>query len=218
MVELDKTNILQLIKDNFPQIVDLALQEEIAKVGKLMTFKAGETIMDYGSYIRLVPLVLTGSVKVVREDDEGREILLYYLYPGETCASSFVCCMMHKKSFIKTVAEDDTELIGIPIQYVDQWMNNFTNWKNFVMQSYDNRILELIQTIDSIAFMKMDERLLKYIYDKADAHDTDVLQVTHQEIAYDLNASREAVSRLLKKLEQQGMIKLGRNKIELLRM
>ncbi len=181
-----------------------------------MTFKEGEIIMDYGSFIKMAPLVIEGTVKVMRENRYGDEIFLYYLSAGDTCASSFSCCLAQKRSFIKTIAEEDCKVIAIPVQYVDEWISKYRNWKEFVMQAYDRRIMELIDTIDSIAFMKMDERLMKYLEDRAFVTGSQTIHLTHQEIATDLNASREAVSRLLKKLERQGVIKLGRNRIELL--
>jgi len=178
-------------------------------------FKEGDLIMDYGSYIKLVPIILEGSIKVSREDEDGNELFLYYLRPGETCSMSFTCCMMNKKSEIRTIAEEDTTIIGVPNRYMDEWMGRYQSWKNFVMTSYDNRMLELVRTIDSIAFKKMDERLVEYLQKKAEATGSKTLNATHQEIAYDMNASREAVSRLLKQLEKAGRLKLGRNRIEL---
>ena len=123
---------------------------------------------------------------------------------------------MHKRSEIRTIAEEETTLIGIPIRYVDEWMTRYQSWKNFVMKTYDFRMMELIRTIDDIAFKKMDERLVSLLEKKAEATDSRIIQATHQELAYDLNASREAVSRLLKQLENEGVVRLGRNKIELL--
>jgi CRP/FNR family transcriptional regulator len=156
-----------------------------------------------------------GAIKVSREDEDGHELFLYYLQGGQTCSMSFTCCMMNKKSEIRTIAEENTKMIGIPIRYVDEWMTKYQSWKNFVMQTYDFRMMELVRTIDSIAFHHMDERLLAYLDKKAKATHSKIINATHQEIAYDLNASREAVSRLLKQLENDGRVKLGRNKIEL---
>lgn len=207
--------ILELVRKNFPNIAEKALQEEIATVGKLTEFSAGTVIMDVGQYVKLVPLVIEGAIKVSREDEEGHELFLYYLQGGQTCSMSFTCCMMNKKSEIRTIAEENTKMIGIPIRYVDEWMTKYQSWKNFVMQTYDFRMMELVRTIDSIAFHHMDERLLAYLDKKAQATHSKVINATHQEIAYDLNASREAVSRLLKQLENDGRVKLGRNKIEL---
>ena len=210
------THILELVRKNYPQIAEKRLQEEIAEVGKLIYFKEGEIIQDIGSYIKMVPLILEGSIKVSREDEDGHELFLYYLRAGETCSMSFTCCMMNKRSEIRTIAEEDTTMIGIPIRYMDEWMSRYQSWKNFVMRTYDARMLELVKTIDSIAFKKMDERLLKYLEDKSEAHQSNIISSTHQEIAYDLNASREAVSRLLKQMEKEKIVRLGRNKIELL--
>jgi CRP/FNR family transcriptional regulator len=126
---------------------------------------------------------------------------------------SFTCCMMNKKSVIKAVAEEKTTFIGIPTRQVDSWLNRFTSWKNFVMRSYDDRMFELVKVIDSIAFSNMDQRLMEYLQKRSKATNTKIINVTHQEIAYDLNASREAVSRLLKRLEKTGAVELGRNVI-----
>jgi len=208
--------ILDLVRKHYPQIAEKPLQEEIATVGKLAFFKAGETVMDIGNYVKTIPLIIEGSIKVSREDEDGNELFLYYLQPGETCSMSFTCCMMNKKSEIRTVAEEDTWIIAIPMRYMDEWMSRYQSWKNFVMTTYDFRMLELVKTIDSIAFKKMDERLLEYLDKKVETSGSKTVSVTHQQIAYDLNASREAISRLLKQMEKEGMVKLGRNKIEVI--
>ena len=209
----DADQIRNLLLKNFPEIAERNLQEEIVQVGRLMSYRAGEVIMDAGTYVRMVPLVIKGSIKVVREELDGHEIFLYYLQPGEACSMSFTCCMMNKKSEIRTVAEDDTEIIAIPVRFMDEWMSKYQSWKNFVMRTYDQRMNELVRAIDDIAFKKMDERLLQYLEKKAEATKSKVINATHQDIAYDLNASREAISRLLKQMEKEGVLKLGRNKI-----
>ena len=217
MMEDFNQKIFELVHQNFPGLSELALQKEIAKVGILKHFREGEVIMNFGSYVKLVPLLVKGSIKVVREDDEdGRELLLYYLYSGETCSMSFSCCMMNKVSDIRTTAENDSTVIAIPIKYIDEWISKYSSWKNFVMRSYDSRMQEMIKTIDTIAFKKMDERLLKYLNEKSMANNSRIIHSTHQEIASDLNASREAISRLLKQLERKGVVTLERNKINLL--
>ncbi|MEZ4988704.1 MAG: Crp/Fnr family transcriptional regulator [Saprospiraceae bacterium] len=208
-----------ILYKQFPQLAERALQEEIAEVGKIMRFRAGEIIMDYDSYVKLVPLIVDGSIRVTREDeDEGREILLYFLSAGDTCSMSFSCCMMNKRSAIRTEAVEDTTIIGIPIKYVDLWMGRYQSWKNFVMLSYDNRLIELVKVIDSIAFGNMDKRLQEYLLARKESTGSAVIQATHQEIANDLNASREAISRMLKKLENMGKVELGRNQITLKKM
>jgi CRP/FNR family transcriptional regulator len=215
MMMTEEQQIREYLRKYYSNIAELGLQEEIAHIGKVMEFKAGEIIMDFGAYVKLIPLVVEGSIKVSREGDDVGEIFLYYLQPGESCTMSFTCCMMNKRSEIRTEAEEDTVVIAIPIRYMDDWMSRYQSWKNFVMMSYDHRMKELIRTIDEIAFKKMDERLLTYLQKKAQVTGSKMLNATHQEIAYDLNASREAVSRLLKQLEHDGYLKLGRNKITL---
>ena len=210
----ETTDILALLQKHYPQLAEKELQQEIANVGKLMHFKAGEVIMDYGNYIKLVPLVVEGAVRVTREDpEEGRELLLYFLQPGEACSMSFTCCMVNKKSEIRTEAEDDTSLIAIPIRYMDEWMTRYQSWKNFVMTTYDRKILDLVKVVDSISFKNLDKRMMEYLKKRVAATGNRVISTSHQDIANDLNVTREAVSRLLKNLEKEGIVKLGRNQL-----
>ncbi len=209
-------DIISLLRQHYPTLTEPKLLEEIQREGTLMEFKAGETIMHTGSYVKLMPLIISGSIKVMREDEQGHELLLYYLKPGQTCSMSFTCCMANKKSEISTLAEEDTLLIAIPIRHLDDWMNRFQSWKNFVMATYDDRLMELVHTIDNIAFKRLDERLEEYLERKCDANESRIIHATHQEVALELNASREAISRLLKKMEREGRLKLGRNLIEFL--
>ena len=211
----ETNSIKTFLHTYFPQISEPALIEEIQQHASIYEFKAGEIIMDFGSYVKMVPLVLEGSIKVMRQGNDGNELLLYFLNDGDTCSMSFTCCMTDKQSEIKTVAEEDTKLLGIPIKYVDEWMTRYKSWKNFVMLSYDNRLLEMVKTIDNMAFKNLDGRLWEYLKKKSLAIKNDVISTTHQEIAYDLNASREAISRLLKELEKIGHIQLGRNLIRI---
>lgn len=209
--------IKKLLHQKFPQLAEKSLQEEIAQIGQIMEFDAGEIIMDYGSYIRMVPLILEGSIKVTREDDAlGKELLLYFINAGDTCSMSFSCCMMDKKSAIRTEAMEHTRLIGIPVKYVDDWMSKYQSWKNFVMTSYDNKMLELVRVIDKITFKGLDERMEKYLQALTKSLNNKAVNITHQQIADDLNVSREAVSRLLKKLESIGRVQLSRNQITFL--
>lgn len=212
---LEQGNIPELLRNHFPQLSEQDLKAEIAEVGKVMRFEAGEMIMDYGSYIKLIPLVLEGSIKVSREGSKGEEIFLYYLQGGDACTMTFTCCMRDKQSAIRTIAEDATQIIAIPTRYMDEWMMKYPTWKNFVMTAYDRRMFELIDTIDQIVFKKLDERLLDYLRKKAQAIGHKNLNTTHQEIAADLNVTRESISRLLKNLEKQGLVELGRNVIAL---
>lgn len=205
--------IKDLILKYHPELAEIELQNDIASVGKIIHAKDGDVLMEIGSYVKYMPIIISGSIKVFREDEEGREIFLYYISRGDSCPMSFTCCMMYKKSEIRTVADDDTTIVGIPNRYMDEWLRKYQSWKNYIMLSYENRLKELLNTIDSIAFQKMDQRLLKYLESKASTKDTNIISTTHQEIANDLNASRETISRLLKQLEKEGEVELGRNKI-----
>lgn len=204
------------VVDKFPIYFEDDLKKELAKIAKSYSIAAGEIIMDIGQSINHIPLVLKGSIKIIREDEDGNEIFLYYLEPGHACATSITCCMSGQRSTIRAIAEDDTEYLSIPVDYSDEWMLKYRTWKNFVMNTYAERFEELLKAIDQLAFKKMDERLTKYLHDKATLRDSSEIQISHQEIAYDLNTSREVISRLLKQLERMGSIKLGRNRIILL--
>lgn len=210
-----EVNINQL-KQTF-QISRPELLQEIEKFGKVLKFSPGDTIINYGNYIKTVPLILSGSVKVIKEDDEGKEVFLYYLKPGQTCAMSLTCCSTYQPSQIKAVTEETTELIAIPVDKHEQWMNQFREWKELVGRTYATRFDELLQTIENIAFKNMDERLLEYLKAKFHTLNTSSLNITHQEIANELGTSREVISRLLKQMERKGMVALGRNKVMLKR-
>jgi CRP/FNR family transcriptional regulator len=213
---LTSADVPALLRQHFPQLTEPQLQEEIAEVGRIMEFPAGEMMMDYGSYIKFIPLLLKGSIKVSREAEDGSELFLYFLTAGESCTMSFSCCMADKQSAIRTTAEEDTTILAIPSRYLDEWMMRYRSWKNFVMQAYDARLLELVETVDQIAFKQLDERLVEYLEKRVALRESRELATTHQEIADDLHVSREAVSRLLKTLEKQGRVALGRNRVVLI--
>lgn len=202
----------------FPELAkDQKLLDEIIFRSTVRKVNKGDIVIDYGSYIQFVPLVVDGLIKIVRENEEGKEVLLYFLTGGNTCAASFSCCMVQKRSEIKAIAEEDTTIITIPLQAADEWMGKYAVWRNFVMNMYDQRLFDMIDTIDKLAFAKLDEKLWQYLEDRSYIAGSNVLQdISHQEIASDLNVSREAISRLLKKLEQQGKVTLARNRVTLL--
>ncbi len=205
------------IKTVFEHVLEVNLIRELEKNGKLMTFQEGDCILDIGQTVRFMPLILKGTIKVIRIDEEGREILLYYVNQMETCAMTFTCCMQLKSSEVKAIAESDTLLIALPVHLMDEWLVKYPSWKSFVMQTISNRFNELLKMIDSIAFQKLDERLLNYLKDRSKAVDSTLINLTHQQIADDLATSRVVISRLLKKLENDNKILLYRNQIKLLR-
>lgn len=192
------------------------LQDEINKVGKIISVRAEDVIMDYGQIIRGIPLVLSGSIKIYRMDEDGKELLLYYVNSNESCAMTFTCCMEQKPSEIKAIAEEDVTMISIPVEYMDKWMMKYTTWKNFIMGTIHDRFNELLKTIDLIAFQKLDERLRHYLEQKAKNLGTKLLNLSHEQIATDLATSRVVISRLLKALENEGLLLLYRNQIKLL--
>lgn len=163
-----------------------------------------------------MPLLISGAIKILREDKEGDELVLYFIEQGDTCAMTLSCCLGDSKSEIRAIAETDTRLMMIPVAKMEEWLGKYKSWRQFVLQSYQNRMTELLEAIDTIAFLKMDERLFKYLKDKAMVNHNDVIHVTHQEIASDLHTSRVVVSRLLKALEIDGRIELHRNNIKII--
>lgn len=200
----------------FSNYFEQPLIDEILEVGKLMEVPAGETIMDIGQYIRSIPLLLSGAIKVLREDEEGDELLLYYLEQGETCSVTMACCMGHTKSEIRAITETDARIIMVPVQKMEEWMGKYQGWRNYVFDSYHNRLNELLQTVDSIAFKNLDQRLVDYLKKKVEVTNDNKIRSTHQEIAYDLHTSRVVVSRLLKKLEKMKKLKLHRSYIHII--
>lgn len=190
------------------------LLDEIREKGIRKKFYAGDQILREGQFIGQFPLVLKGMIRISRTSEDGNELLLYYLKGNEVCAMSLTCCMADMKSSVKAVAEEDTEVILLPVSLLDKWMCDYLSWRQFVMQTFQHRFREFIDTIDSIAFLKLDERLVKYFTDRYQNLGTTTYNGTHQELALKLNTSREVVSRLLKKLEKEGKIILSRNFID----
>jgi CRP/FNR family transcriptional regulator len=203
--------------DNLALIFEPALLQEIRQFGTIQNFNEGDLIMDYGKYIRMMPVILSGTIKVYRMDEEGNEILLYYLSSSESCSMAYSCCIEAKKSEVKAIAEDDVELIAIPHIKLDEWLCKYASWKNYIMRSFNERFIELLKSIESIAFHKLDERLIEYLKEKQRITGSSVIKASHSLIADELATSRVVVSRLLKQLENSSQIILYRNEIKLLR-
>lgn len=205
--------MIQELNDAYGFLFEEELIKEIVDNGVMKRAKEGEIIMDINDYIISMPLLLEGAIKILREDKDGNELLLYFLERGDTCALTLSCCLGQTRSEIRAVAERDTTFIMVPVAKIGEWTAKYKSWRNFVFESYHSRLTEMLETIDTIAFMNMDERLLRYLQDKAKINQSEELQVTHQQIAYDLNTSRVVISRLLKKLEIENKIHLQRNQI-----
>ncbi len=201
---------------SFDTIFEPALVKEIQQFGEVKYFKEGDVIMDYGKYIRMMPLIIKGTVKVFRLDENGNEILLYYLSSYESCSMAYSCCVEAKKSEVKAIAEEEVELVAIPHIKLDEWLCKYPSWKNYIMRSFNERFLELLKSIESIAFHKLDERLIAYLKEKQRLSGSSVIKASHYLIADELATSRVVVSRLLKQLENSKKIILYRNEIKLL--
>lgn len=206
---------IEVLRAKMPQISDERLLNALAESGLVMQFQSGDCIMEPGKFIKHIPIVLDGSIKVIRADEEGKELFLYYLEPGETCALSLTCCNASKQSEIKAIAEEDTTILGIPVAVHENWMDEYRQWKDYVASTYQSRFQELLQTLDAVAFKRLDQRLMRYLRVKMNLQKATELHLTHQEIATEMGTSREVISRLLKQLEKRKWIELGRNVIYL---
>ena len=202
-------------KKSFGVYFEPALISEIEEVGKSVSLPAGDVIIDIGQYIKGMPLLISGAIKILREDDNGDELLLYYLEPGDTCSMTMACCFGETRSEIRAIAETSVQLVMVPVRNMETWIAKYRSWRNFVFESYHNRLNELLITVDGIAFKNLDQRLVDYLKRKSEITNDSNVNSTHQEIAYDLHTSRVVVSRLLKKLERMGKIELHRNHITL---
>ena len=202
-----------ILRQALPNLTDPKLLDRLLEKGQFLNFESGKTLMEPGQFIKAVPLVLEGSIKIMRVDEDGKELFLYYLEPGETCALSLTCCSASKPSEIKAVIEEKATLLFIPIQVHEQLTDEFKQWKDFVSTTYQHRFQEMLTVLDAVAFKRMDERLMNYIVTKMKQLKTNELHTTHQEVANELGTAREVISRLLKQLEKKKWIELGRNVI-----
>lgn len=206
----------KLLQQKFNQILDDDLLKEIFESGIYKEFKKDDIIIDINQPLNYIPLLLSGTIKILREDNHGNDLLLYFLEAGDTCAMSLTCCLKTSKSNIRAVAESDSSLVLIPVSKIHYWFQNNDSWRNFILDAYQIRFNEMLETIDTLAFMKMDERVYKYLIDKVKLSASTNLDIKHNDVAEDLNTSRVVISRILKQLENEKKIKLSRNKIEVI--
>jgi CRP/FNR family transcriptional regulator len=206
------SNVAQVYTDFEPGLV-----KTIEDTAVVRHFKAGEVIIRTGQYIQNTMLILSGKIKVYREDSEGNEFFMYYLMPGQACAISMICATKMETSKIMARVMEDAEVLMVPLNMMEKWMGEFKSWYEFVVTTYRNRFEELLTVLDQVAFRSMDERLEFYLKRHADSINSKIIPLSHQEIANELNSSREVISRLLKKMEQRGLVRLNRNNIELLK-
>lgn len=210
-------NKTELIRKTFP-FLEKDLVSEIAEASQLLELKPDQSIMGEGDYIKSFPMVIEGCLRVVRLSEDGNELLLYYLNQGEICAMALTCCMGLQKSNIKMTAEEDSLILAIPVDKPEKWMSEYKTWKEFMMYSYRKRFEELLNTIDSISFTKLDERIIRFFDDRYKSTGKTIFNGTHQEIALQLNTSREVISRLLRNLEKNNQVVTERHSIDYTRL
>jgi len=208
--------ITQTLAALFPQLQEPELISIIASQGRWQAFKAGQTLMHPGEPMRFLPLLAEGSVQIFRHDDQERELFLYFLHPGETCAVTLQCCRPGGRSAVRATAEEDGEFIALPTRFLEAFIQDFPSFRQFVLDTYAKRFDALLETLDAVAFNRLDERILLYLRELSIARNTRQLRLTHQDIAEGLATTREVISRLLKQLEKLGKIRLSRNQIDIL--
>lgn len=194
-----------------PQII-----EKLVEYGFAKNFAEGDIILNENSYIKAIPIVISGSIRVMRCEDDGRELLLYYIAAGESCIMSFLGGMHQDTSKVKAIAETDTEILFVPVDKVNLLIKEYPEWLDYIFKLYHKRFEELLEVVNAVAFKKMDERLLNFITKKTELANSKIILITHEHIAQELGTARVVVSRLLKKMEEDGLITLGRNKIILM--
>ena len=192
------------------------IREKLAKYGFTKKFLEDDVILNENAYIKAIPIVISGSIKVIRTDEDGREILLYYIRPGESCIMSFLGGIHNDTSKVKAIAEESTEILFIPIDKVNELIREYPEWLDYIFRLYHRRFEELLEVVNDVAFKKMDERLLTFIRKKAEMANNSVISVTHEQLANELGTVRVVISRLLKQMEYEGLVELGRHKITLL--
>jgi len=210
-------NETSLLEQVYAPLFEDSLLREIEQKSMLITATAGQGLIRMGQPITVVPMVLSGTLKVSRENDEGQELLLYYVRPGEGCAMTFSCGLMSQVSLVKGTAEEDLLILCVALAAMEEWMQKYSSWKRFVMSTIVNEFMDVIKSVDDVTFKKMDERLIYYLKERSRVSGSSLINLTHQQVADELGTNRVVVSRLLKKLETEKRLLLYRNQIKLLK-
>ncbi len=207
---------LAKLESRFEKLFEPRLLDEICQSGQLRRVSADKIMVDIGSTLSFMPIVISGSIKVMTEDKEGNELLLYYLQAGETCAVTMKCCVTNAKSTVRAITELESEILSIPIEKMDSWMERYKSWRSFILGSYNERLNEMVESFDNVVFHSLEDRLVKYLRDKAKIGNDKILHISHQDIAGDLHTTRVSISRLMRKLESNKVIEQQRNKVVIL--
>ena len=210
-------NEASMLEKVYAPVFEDSLLREIEQKSMLITATAGQGLIKMGQPITVVPMVLSGTLKVSRENDEGQELLLYYVRPGEGCAMTFSCGLMSQVSLVKGTAEDDLLILCVAVAAMEEWMHKYSSWKRFVMSTIVNEFMDVIKSVDEVTFKKMDERLIFYLKERSRLSGSSLINLTHQQIADEMGTNRVVVSRLFKKLENEKRLPLYRNQIKLLK-
>jgi len=193
-----------------------AVRNKLTEYGTVKTFLEGDVVLNEHSFIKSIPIVLSGNIRVMQKDADGRELLLYYIKPGESCIMSFLGGMHQDSSKVEVVAEENTEILMVPIEKVSLLIKEYPEWLDYIFRLYHKRFEELLEVVNTVAFKKMDERLFDFIKKKCELTHSHTLYMTHEQLANELGTVRVVISRLLKHMEDEGLVKLGRNKISLI--
>jgi len=212
---MQRLNLKQVLRSNFPAFENNLLIEALIDNCQYFKLPAGTELMHMGSYITVVPLVISGTIKVFREDEKGREVFLYYIKAGESCALTMTACFKMEKSYIKAKIQEETEFIAIPVKLVRNFHTEYPGWSKFVFSTFSKRFDEILKVLESVVFHNMDERLSIYLVEKATTLKASTIYSSHKEIADDLVTSREVISRLLKQMEKNNLLELSRGKVKL---
>ena len=192
------------------------LEQELEANSIRKTLPADTILLQENTYIRSIPIVLSGSIRVMRQDDEGREILLYYIKPGESCIMSFLAGIHEDTSKVRAVVEEEAEVLFVPVAKASEWIRQFPEWTDFIFKLYHQRFEELLSVVNAIAFQQLDQRIMELLKKKVQIYQSSQIAITHQQLAEELGTTREVISRLLKQMEKKAMIRLSRNKITVL--
>lgn len=212
-----KVLLLQLIQYHLNAFnKNLPAFESLREMGITKTYSTGDVVMKESSQVQSIPFVTKGSLKVLQTDDDYREMVMYYLQPGETCVMSFLSALYNNPSKVKAVAEEETEIVFVPVSKIREMIKEHPEWLNYIFEIYNHRFEELLEVVNAIAFKKMDERLLRFLQKKAEVSNNNTLKITHEQLSQELGTAREVISRLLKQMESEGLVELGRNKITLI--
>ena len=208
-------DIQDTLRFQLPFFKEEELKNDIAQYGKLVDVSMSTSILNEGSYVKTIPILLNGLVKVAKEE-KGKEVLIYYIYPLESCIVSIYCGMNHLKSRVKAIAEDDSRALLIPSRLVSEWQRKYPSFNEFILKLYQKRFDDVLNAFNALAFQSLDDRILAYLNAKSQALESSQFKMTHQDLADELGTARETVSRILKKLETENLVKLHRGSIELI--